>query len=125
MNMEYLKKIEAGEAVYRYPRFDGTPGREIPVHDWGLDELINYCLYPIKDTIRVMMQADEKYYADVLERLYSSAFRKLMEMEEAIDKHVGHIVVIMENDHIGNGFLEQAFLDVRIEAARKEVHHAA
>ncbi len=112
--MKYMKAIENGKAVYRYPGFRGTPGREITVCEWELDALLNYCLFPLKDFIWIMTQADEDHAA-ILERLYSSAFKKLMEMSDAIHKYAGEIAIIMENERETKNFLEQDILDVHFE----------
>lgn len=120
--MECIKEIKNGERIYNRPSVDGTPGVEIETYGWELDEFINYCLFPIRTFIKIMNEKEETNEdADILIRLYDSAFMKLTDMADAVFRDVGTINIVTHNsDHYD--FLQQDILDVYIE--KKKVKKA-
>ena len=123
---EHAKVFEGGKAVYKLLDGFGRPTRDVKTADWEMMMYVDYCLFPISDCIKRMINDVEAEregpfyeYANILDRLYDAALSQLRKMDAAIYKDMGRIKIITTNEDIRGGFLHQAFLEVHVKEEPK------
>lgn len=119
--MKYAKELENGEPVYKMLIGIDGAGRKAETYDWGVDEFISYCLYPLSECIETMRKMDAEEdsdlsrYANILARLYDAAHMQLEKMGEAIYKDMGWIQIRTTSERCLGDFLLQDFLEVYVK----------
>ena len=103
---------ENGKRIYKW--LDGV---ELKTSEWELGGFIDYCLYPIRDFAKSLIESEDEPPPEgtVLERLYDAAMWKIEQMIGELEKRTGTTKIIM-TQFVDHDFLRQDIVDVTIKA---------